>query len=252
VPSKRSLRATPATRPDHTTPCECMKRDILLDELTSIVAAIHQDHPLRVGIDGVDGVGKTTLADEFVAALRKLGKQVIRASIDGFHNPARIRYRQGSLSARGYFLDSFNYRALRNHLLDPLGPNGSRDYRTRVFDHRTDSELFAPYARAEVGDILVFDGVFLHRNELQGCWDFVIWLEADFDVTVARALARDLGRPHSSADPPALAERYAKRYVPGQQIYLDECHPREKAQVVIKNEDWANPELELGPSTQTG
>jgi hypothetical protein len=40
---------------------------------------------VRVAIDGVDGVGKTTLADELVAPLQLLGRDVIRASIDGFH-----------------------------------------------------------------------------------------------------------------------------------------------------------------------
>src|SRR6185295_11684400 len=89
-----------------------MKREVLADTLVSMIAAIQRDHPLRVGIDGVDGVGKTTLADELVGPLRNLNRRVIRASVDGFHNPASIRYRQGPLSPRGYFLDSFNYEAL--------------------------------------------------------------------------------------------------------------------------------------------
>ncbi|HYV07301.1 MAG TPA: uridine kinase [Blastocatellia bacterium] len=224
-----------------------MKREVLADKLVSMIAAIQRDHPLRVGIDGVDGVGKTTLADELVGPLRNLNRRVIRASVDGFHNPASIRYRQGPLSPRGYFLDSFNYEALRTDLLNPLGPNGSRLYRTRVFDHRTDSEVIAQYERAEAGDVLLFDGIFLQRDELQGCWDFVIWVEADFETTIERALARDSsGAPEPEFDSSQLAEKYIKRYVPGQKLYIEECRPRENAHVVVKNGDLLNPELEPG------
>jgi uridine kinase len=47
---------------------------------------------LRVGIDGVDGAGKTTFADKLATALADRQLHVIRSSIDGFHNPRSIRY----------------------------------------------------------------------------------------------------------------------------------------------------------------
>lgn len=40
---------------------------------------------LKVGIDGVDGAGKTTLADRLGEVLQARGTRVVRASIDGFH-----------------------------------------------------------------------------------------------------------------------------------------------------------------------
>lgn len=53
----------------------------------------------KLAIDGVDGAGKTTLADELAIALEKKGEQVIRASIDGFHNPQKLRYAMGRNSS---------------------------------------------------------------------------------------------------------------------------------------------------------
>lgn len=51
---------------------------------------------LRVAITGVDGAGKTQLADELVPLMiGRVGLSVIRSSIDGFHNPRVIRYRRG-------------------------------------------------------------------------------------------------------------------------------------------------------------
>ena len=72
-----------------------MKRLDLLQELAARIARIERPHPVRVAIDGVDGVGKTTLADDLVGPLREMGRRVIRASVDGFHNPQRVRYSIG-------------------------------------------------------------------------------------------------------------------------------------------------------------
>jgi uridine kinase len=70
-------------------------------------------------VDGIDGAGKTTFADELAAVLRDRGHAVIRALVDGFHNPREVRYRRGRRSAVGYYLDSFDYDRLRRVLLDP-------------------------------------------------------------------------------------------------------------------------------------
>jgi len=50
-----------------------------------------------------------TLADVLAAPLARLGRPVIRASIDGFHNPGAIRYARGKFSPEGYYFDSFDY-----------------------------------------------------------------------------------------------------------------------------------------------
>jgi pantothenate kinase len=85
-----------------------MKRREAIFQVAELIAAIHLDHPVRVGIDGVDCEGKTMLADELVKPLQARGREVIRASIDGFHNPREIRHRQGRSSPRGYYEDSFD------------------------------------------------------------------------------------------------------------------------------------------------
>jgi uridine kinase len=106
-----------------------MQRPSLLEMLADRIAAEARPHPIRVGIDGADGVGKTTLANELVEPLRRRGLPVIRASIDGFHQPRHVRYRLGRGSPEGYFRDSFDYDALTSGLLRPLGPGGSLRYR---------------------------------------------------------------------------------------------------------------------------
>jgi uridine kinase len=217
-----------------------MTRAARVRQLAARIAAVSLEHPTRVAIDGVDGVGKTTLANELVDPLTRLGRQVLRASVDGFHLPQQSRYRRGADSAEGYFLDSFDYAALRFELLWPLGPGGARRFRRAVFDYRSDRPVDALRETAAVDAILLFDGVFLQRPELAGAWDVRIWVEAPFEVTVPRAVSRDACGTERAA---AIRTKYERRYVPGQLLYMHQCRPSESADIVVDNADLQNPEL---------
>lgn len=120
-----------------------MHRQRMLDQLAERIAALPCAHPIRVAVDGIDAAGKTTLADELAHSITSWGRPVIRASIDGFHRPRVARYRRGADSPEGYYLDSFDYPLLRDLLLLPLGPAGSRRYRRTVFDFRADTPVCA-------------------------------------------------------------------------------------------------------------
>jgi uridine kinase len=219
-------------------------RAAILDELAAALLVIRRDHPTRVALDGVDGVGKTTLADELVTPLRRAKREVVRASVDGFHNPRSVRYQRGADSAEGYYLDSFDYAALKSALLEPLARAGGV-FRPAVFDYRVDSPVDAPSRTARADAILLFDGVFLQRPELDGCWDVAIWVEAPFEVTVERAVARDAAR---GGDSEATRKKYRDRYVPGQLIYMSGCGPRERADIVFHNADVRYPRLTYQPN----
>jgi uridine kinase len=219
-----------------------MRHSELGASLAARIRAVRREHPVRVAIDGVDAAGKTTLADDLARELERCGCSVIRASIDGFHNPAAVRHRRAA-SGEGYFRDSFDYEALSRALLTPLGPSGSRRYCRAVFDHRTDSPVQAPTEEARKDAILLLDGVFLLRSELRAHWDFSIFVAADFRVTVARAEVRDRGL---FGNPTDVRRRYESRYVPGQRLYLESERPRSHASVVVLNDDPEDPALEDG------
>lgn len=195
-------------------------------------------HPVRVGVDGVDGAGKTTFADALADALRAAGRDVLRGSVDGFHRPAAERYRRGRTSPEGFFHDSYDLDAFRRVLLDPLAPDhvGPRRVRTAVHDVATDADPGAPWVDVPDATVVVVDGIFLQRDELADLWDLAIWLDASFDVTYARMAVRD-GCP---SDPlhPANA-----RYREGQRLYLAACAPAERADVVVDNADPDRPRV---------
>jgi len=185
---------------------------------------------VRVGVDGVDGAGKTYFADELAALLRASGRPTIRTSVDGFHHPKAIRYRRGRTSPEGFFRDSYDYDQLKAALLDPLSPAGTGRYRVAVFDHRADEPIQTPAQQASPGEILMVDGIFLHRPELRAYWDYSIFLEVAFDVSIPRGAQRGEGSP----DPRAPENR---RYVEGQELYLRTCEPKRFATVTINNDN---------------
>ena len=219
-----------------------MQRTAALSQLVDAMLQLARPHPLRVAIDGIDAAGKTTLADELAQQIAARGRPVIRASIDGFHRPRAERYRQGADSPTGYYEDAFDYAALRDRLLLPLGPGGTRRFRRAVFDFRTDTPITAQEETAPDNAMLLMDGVFLLRPELVALWDYRIFVDARFGVALQRALQRDLAL-FGSAE--AVQTRYQRRYMPAQQLYLRSAHPQQHADAVLQNDDPAFPLLKL-------
>jgi uridine kinase len=217
-----------------------MTRQTAIELLADRIAALQLAHPVRVAVDGVDAAGKTTLANELAERLAVDGRPVIRASVDGFHRPRAERYRWGRDTPRGYYEDAFDYPALHAALLLPLGPGGSRRYRRAVFDFLTDAPLAAPEEDAPANAVLLLDGVFLLRPELDDLWDYRIFVAVPFEVALERALRRDQALFGSRE---AVRERYLQRYIPGQRLYLADARPQERTQAVLWNADLANPRV---------
>ena len=225
-----------------------MDRAALLSELARRISGVKRPHPVRVAVDGPDASGKSMLADELAGALRSGPRPVIRASLDSFHNPRDIRYRRGADSPEGYYQDSFDYDALKLLLLVPLGPGGNRVCRTSAFYFRTDSPAPSPPLQAPPDSILLFDGVFLLRAELINFWEYKIFVHADSEVLLRRAAGRD---QMLFGSPEQVEARYRTRYLPGQQLYFEECDPRSLADAVVINNDPRQPELQFPLQCET-
>jgi uridine kinase len=208
----------------------------LLHRMADAVASLYPDLRIRVAIDGVDGAGKTMLADALAPLVSGKGRPTIRASVDDFHNPRAVRYARGKYSPDGFFLDSYDYEAFRRMLLDPLGPDGSGRYVARHFDHRNDAVVTPLAQQAPPSAALIVDGIFLHRPELRPCWDLSIFLKVDFKISMPRGAARDQTPDAVNSDAPAH-----QRYVGGQKRYLGECAPEQQADIVIDYNDLKAP-----------
>jgi uridine kinase len=215
-------------------------REEMLSRLAEAVGSVTVEHPTRVAVDGPPAAGKTTLADELAVVLRTQGREVIRATIEGFLFPEAQRYRRGEYSPEGCYFDNHDYDALNRVLLDPLGPGGDRRFQPAVYDRTTDMALSTPATTAPADAVLVFDGVFLMRPELIDRWDLRIFVSTDFEETVDRALIREQ-RVLSAAD---VERRWRERYIPSQQFYFATARPTDHADIVVHNDEPRQPAWE--------
>ncbi len=213
-------------------------RGELLDRVLSVIQSVAVTHPLRVAVDGPPAAGKTTLADEIGDALRAQGRYVIRAWIESFLFPRAQRYRRGELSAEGNYHDSFDYDALHEVLLDPLGPGGDRGFQRTVYDKQTDSAVSQQRIYAPAAAVLIFEGVFLMRPVLIDQWDVRIFVSVAFEEALARARTRDAALYGTPDD---VERRFRMRYRPSQEFYLSTVRPTDHADVVIRNDDPQRP-----------
>ncbi|MCY1145100.1 uridylate kinase [Actinoplanes sp. Pm04-4] len=213
-------------------------REKLLTDLADLVALVEPPHPIRVAIDGRPASGKTTLADELAVVLRARGRPVIQTSIDNFLRPRAERYRRGEFTIESNYHDSFDFEALHRVLLNPLGPGGDLRYQPTIRDRVTDVPLNPPWQTAHPDAVLLFDGVFLMRPELNNHWDLRLLVSTTFEVTLARAKIRDQAEYGSVA---VVERRFRHRYHPSQQHYLDTVDPASRADAVIHNDDPAHP-----------
>ncbi|HEY4332622.1 MAG TPA: hypothetical protein VGM78_08635 [Ilumatobacteraceae bacterium] len=212
----------------------------VLETVAADLAAIDVDHPLRVAVDGITAAGKTTFANGLGAIVAALGRDVIRISMDGFHNPRALRYRQGRGSPDGYYEDAYDFAALRQSVLEPLGDDGDRRYRTAIIDLAADVPVSEADTAAPVDAVLIVDGSFLQKPVLRGAWDVVVYLRASFGAAERRGAARDA--PAFGGEEAAVAA-LRSRYHAAQRRYIAECAPELNADIVIDVEDPSSPRI---------
>lgn len=193
----------------------------------------------RVAVDGPDGSGKTTFADELATAVSSLDRPVVRVSLDDFHNLRAVRYRQGRESPEGFWQDSFNYRRFHSDVLEPFAPGGSRRFRPVAHDLATDSTLDPEPCTALPGTVLIVDGLFLHRDEIVNAWDLSVFLDVPFSVTAKRMALRDGTNPDH--EHPSM-----RRYVQAQHLYFNACSPHRRTHILIDNQDLSAPRIIRG------
>ncbi|WP_411079850.1 uridine kinase [Streptomyces sp. cmx-18-6] len=214
---------------------------------TRLVASIAQRALARapgrllVGIDGFTAAGKTSFGHELAARIAESGRPVLRATLDDFKNPWKDRHLYDRESGEGYYRNAYDYETAKRLLLDPsrspeatscalcsIDPLTQRDHSTRTTPLTPDS-------------VLIVDGVFAFRPEIDPYWDFRIWLDVDAELSVRRGAERDQDWAGSTAE--AL---HRDRYLAAERLYLEEVDPLPRMNAIIDNTDFARPRLTNG------
>src|SRR4029077_4410935 len=141
----------------------------------------------------------------------------------------------GEYSALGYYEDAYDYPKVIDCVLRPLsGDLFPVLCRQIAHDVRTDMLDSSPPVSVGRRSILLFEGLFLFRRELNAYWDFRILLEIDPATSLSRALVRD-----ADVIGPAdiIRRKYEGRYEPAWLIYVNQEHPESKADAIVDNSD---------------
>ena len=134
----------------------------------------------------------------------------------------------------------FDVEAICDELLVPLGPGGSRHYRTQIMDLSGRTPIDFGVHVASDDAILVADGGFLQKPALSRHWDLRIYLHVEVADVLYRGTARDQAWMDSAA---AAAERYRTYDIPGEKLYLAEIRPAERADIVVDNRNFEAPRM---------
>jgi uridine kinase len=216
------------------TPVPQTGRFAVVSALAGELVALHPGRRVAVAVDGVDGAGKTVLADQ-LAEVIGARRDVLRVSVDGFHRPQAERVARGR-GPESFYEDSYDYAAFRRAVLDPF--RAGLPVTPAVDDAERDDPVTPEPVPVGADTLLLVDGIFLQRPELAGAWDAVVFVDVPFTVSVPRGNAR-FGEGHDP-DPEAESNH---RYVGGQRLYLTEVDPRGRATWVLDNTDLDAPVL---------
>ncbi|MCK5050612.1 MAG: hypothetical protein KAS53_02645 [Candidatus Cloacimonetes bacterium] len=213
---------------------------VIVEYIIETIKALKKDKPLIIVFDGVDTSGKTTLANSVFESMQEQKLfNPLRIQIDKFHNSRNVRIQKGDLSPEGFFYDSFDHKAIFQNIINPIKISYGKLI-SQKYDYRIEEEIKPIEVSITNNTIILFDGIFMNRDEFYQKWDLSIFLDVSFDTVLKRALKRDIDL---FGDKDTIKKRYLIKYIPGQKIYLEKCKPLERADIVIDNNDYLNPKL---------
>jgi uridine kinase len=186
-----------------------------------------------IGVNGIDGAGKTQFAESLEAYLNTKGYQTQLLRLDDFHNPRAIRY-AGKDQADNYYNKSFNTNLIVEKLLNPISKKKPVLLTLKALDPDTDKyEIIRTY-NINRKTIVIFEGVFLFREKLATFIDYKVFLDIPLEESKRRAIIRD---------PEAVLKKYDVKYLPAQVKYLKKYPPAKKADMIIDNVNWEYPKI---------
>lgn len=231
-------------------PITSPQREAVLAQTVETIARRRlSGRPFLIAIDGIDGAGKTTFADELAQRLLGLGVRVVRSTVDSFHHPRTVRHRRGATSPVGFYFDSHDLDALRDRLLVPFRRGAGSSVVTAVFDEPTDAAIDAEPRAVGADDVLLFDGIFVQRPELREFWDLVVFLDAAQRVNLQRLELVLSDLPTTPIDIVGHVLEWGARidrYASGMRYYLDVVDPAQRADVLVDNNDLHHPIIVRG------
>ncbi|MCU1426590.1 MAG: hypothetical protein JWL83_590 [Actinomycetia bacterium] len=220
------------------------ERTRVLGRLVEMIDSLG-DRRLRIAIDGLTAAGKTSLGHELAHGLARRGRPVLRASLDDFKRPWRERHLYDRESAEGYYRNAFDCEAACRLLLDRSSPTADGLVALCSIDPLTQIDHSEVKTAMPANAVLIVDGVFAYRPEINSYWDLRVWVEIDAELSVRRGMERDADMVGDADEAEAL---HRDRYLAGELLYMNDVDPTSFVEVIVDNTDFDRPRL-VRPAT---
>jgi uridine kinase len=155
--------------------------------------------------------------------------------LDDFHHPRAYR-NSGTDPVENYWTRNFNYELLIRDLLIPIREKQEYSIKMTLLDLQTDKYEVQKQFSFDRDMIVLFEGVFLFRQELAAYLDYKIFIDIPFEESRRRADIRDVPIYGTG-----MLKRYEEKYWPAQRKYLAQYPPSQIADLVIDNTNWEYP-----------
>ncbi|MGW7469856.1 uridine kinase [Streptomyces xantholiticus] len=211
------------------------ERSALVEEVAKRILALGPGR-LLVGIDGFTASGKTSFGHELAEYIGAAGRPTLRATLDDFKNPWKDRHLYDRESGEGYYRNAYDYESARRLLLDPCRSPDATSCALCSIDPLTQRDHSAERTPLAPDSVLIVDGVFAFRPEIDAYWDFRVRLQVEAELSVRRGAERDRNWAGSEAE-----SIHRDRYLVAERIYLADVDPLPKMDVVIDNSAFEAP-----------
>jgi len=190
---------------------------------------VKNDRPFIVGIDGLGGAGKTTVALKLKEDLKNKGYDVITIHLDDYIVESNKRYKTGYEEWHEYYYLQWDIKSLQKELFQAVY-DGEQLIRLPLYDKRTDT-VTTKKVYITLTSIVLIEGVFIQRWKWRKYFDFVIFIDCPFKERAKRVLNRDV----YIGDYQNRLTKYQKRYWAAEEKYIEMEIPKEKADIIYNS-----------------
>lgn len=195
----------------------------------NIIEAIKEINIAIIGIDGLGGAGKSTLSEKISQKLIENQYHTVLLHIDNFINIKEMRYNAEYPDWQCYYDIQWRYDYFVNSVINKIKTKAIGSVDVELYNRDKDTYYIQNYS-IEKKTIVIVEGIFLQRKELSGIFDFMIYIEIPEDIRLKRVLLRDtyIGNQQQ------IINKYENRYFPAEHRYINDYHPADYADFVIK------------------